>query len=113
MRASRLLSLLLSLALLAGFVTAPVVAQPAAPGATVRPSGGANVAAGFANVFYVPGKVITCVGSGILWVAILGITFGTLYEDATQVVAGGCGGKWTVQGRDVEPALQSAQSAAP
>src|SRR5258705_9045116 len=94
--------------LLAGFVTAPVVDQPSAPGAAVQPSGGANVAAGFANVFYVPGKVITCVGSAALWVAILGITFGTLYEDATQVVAGGCGGKWTVQGRDVEPALQSA-----
>ena len=108
MRASRLLSLLLSLVLLAGFVTAPVVAQPAAPGATVRPSGGANVAAGFANVFYVPGKALTCAGSGVLWVVILGVSFGTLYEDATQVVASGCGGKWTVQGRDLEPVLQSA-----
>lgn len=109
MRATRLLSLLLSLALLAGFVPAPVVAQPSAPGATVQPpSEGAHVAAGFANVFYVPGKALTCAGSAVLWVAILGITFGTLYEDATHVVAGGCGGKWTVHGRDVQPALQSA-----
>ena len=109
MRATRLLSLLLSLALLAGLVTAPVVAQPSAPAATVQePSGGANVAAGFANVFYVPGKAITCAGSAVLWVAILGVTFGALYEDATHIVAGGCGGKWTVQGRDLEPALRAA-----
>lgn len=109
MRATRLLSLLLSLALLAGFVTAPVGAQPSAPVATVQPpSGGASVAAGFANVFYVPGKAITCAGSAVLWVAILAITFGALYEDATHIASGGCGGKWTVQGRDVEPALQSA-----
>jgi hypothetical protein len=109
MRATRLLSLLLSLALLAGFVTPPVGAQPSAPAATVQPpSGGANVAAGFANVFYVPGKAITCVGTAVLWVAILGVTFGALYEDATHIVAGGCGGKWTVQGRDLEPAIQSA-----
>ena len=108
MRATRLLSLLLSLALLAGFVTAPVVAQPSAPAATVQPSGGANVAAGFANVFYVPGKALTCAGSAVLWVAILGVTFGALYEDATHIVASGCGGKWTVQGRDLEPALRAA-----
>jgi tripartite-type tricarboxylate transporter receptor subunit TctC len=67
MRATRLLSLLLSLALLAGFVTAPVVAQPSAPGATVQPP-----------------------------------------SEATHIVAGGCGGKWTVHGRDLQPALQSA-----
>jgi hypothetical protein len=108
MHATRFLSLLLSLALLAGFVTTPVVAQPSAPAATVQPSGDANVAAGFANVFYVPGKAITCVGTAVLWVAILGITLGALYEDATHIAAGGCGGKWTVQGRDVEPAIQSA-----
>jgi hypothetical protein len=109
MHATRLLSLLLSLVLLASFVIEPVVAQPSAPAATVQPpSEGANVAAGFANVFYVPGKAITCAGSAVLWVAILGITFGARYEDATQFVVGGCGGKWTVQGRDLEPAIQSA-----
>jgi hypothetical protein len=109
MRATRLLSLLLALALLASFVAAPVVAQPSAPAATAQPqSGGANVAAGFANVFYVPGKAIFCACSAALWVGMLAITFGALYEDATQIVAGGCGGKWTVEGRDLEPVLQSA-----
>jgi hypothetical protein len=109
MRATRLLSLLLSLALLTGFVTSPVVAQPSASAAGVPPpSGGANVAAGFANVFYVPGKAITCAGTAVLWVAILGITLGALYEDATHIAAGGCGGKWTVEGRDLERSLQSA-----
>ena len=107
-RATRVLSLLLTLALLTGFVTAPVVAQPSAPDATTEPSDDAHVAAGFANVFYVPGKALTCAGSAVLWVAILAISFGTLYEDATHIAAGGCGGKWTVHGRDLQPALQSA-----
>ena len=104
MRAPRFLSLLLALVLLTGLVTAPAVAQPSAP----PPSGAAHVAAGFANVFYVPGKALTCAGSAVLWVLILGVSFGTLYEDATQIAAGGCGGKWTVHGRDLQPALQSA-----
>ena len=104
MRTPRLLSLLLSLVLLTGFVTAPAVAQPLAP----PPSEAAHVAAGFANVFYVPGKALTCAGSAVLWVVILGVSFGTLYEDATHIDAGGCGGKWTVHGRDLQPALQAA-----
>ena len=106
MRATHLPSLLLTLVLLTGFVTAPVVAQPSTPGAT-EPSEDAHVAAGFANVFYVPGKALTCAGSAVLWVVILGVSFGTLYEDATQIAAGGCGGKWTVHGRDLQPVLQS------
>jgi hypothetical protein len=109
MRATRLLALLLSLTLLAGVLPAPVAAQTSAPPDTVqRSSGDADVAAGFANVFYVPGKALTCVGSAILWVAIMAVTVGFNYEDATHIAAGGCGGKWTVQGRDVEPAIQSA-----
>jgi hypothetical protein len=108
MRATRLLALLLSLTLLSGFLPVPVAAQTSAPPDTVRSSGNADVAAGFANVFYVPGKALTCVGSAILWVAIMAVTVGFNYEDATHIAAGGCGGKWTVQGRDVEPAIQSA-----
>ncbi|HKZ06726.1 MAG TPA: hypothetical protein VJU81_14760 [Methylomirabilota bacterium] len=104
MRATPLLPLLLSLALLAGVLTRPVAGQPAVQ----QPSADADVAAGFGNVFYVPGKALTCAGSAVLWIAIMGITLGALYEDATHIAAGGCGGKWMLHGRDVEPVLQSA-----
>jgi hypothetical protein len=104
MRATPLLSVLLSVALLAGVLTGPVAGQPTVQ----QPSADADVAAGFANVFYVPGKALTCAGSAVLWIAIMGITLGALYEDATHIAAGGCGAKWTVHGRDVEPVLQSA-----
>ena len=102
---ARLLSILLSLVLLAGVLPAPAASQTANPPPT---SSDADVAAGFANVFYVPGKAITCVGAAAIWVVIMAATFGFNYEDATHFAAGGCGGKWTVQGRDVQPAIQSA-----
>ena len=105
MSATRLLSVLLSLVLLAGVLPAPVASQTATTPAT---SASADVAAGFANVFYVPGKAITCVGAAAIWVVIMVATLGFNYEDATHFAAGGCGGKWTVQGRDVAPAIQSA-----
>ena len=106
MSATRLLSVLLSLVLLAGALPAPVASQTAT--AQQPPDANADVAAGFANVFYVPGKAITCVGAAAIWVVIMAATFGFNYEDATHFAAGGCGGKWTVQGRDVAPAIQSA-----
>jgi len=106
MSATRLLSVLLSLVLLAGVLPAPVASQTAT--AQQPPDATADVAAGFANVFYVPGKAITCVGAAAIWVVIMAATFGVNYEDATHFAAGGCGGKWTVQGRDVAPAIQSA-----
>ena len=105
MSATRLLSVLLSLVLVAGVLPAPVASQSAT---VEQPSSNADVAAGFANVFYVPGKAITCVGAAAVWVVIMAATFGYNYEDATHFAAGGCGGKWTVQGRDVAPAIQSA-----
>ena len=105
MSATRLLSVLLSLVLLAGILPAPVASQTAP---IQEPSGNADVAAGFANVFYVPGKAITCVGAAAIWVVIMAATFGVNYEDATHFAQGGCGGKWTVQGRDVQPAIDSA-----
>jgi hypothetical protein len=105
MSATRLLSVLLSLVLLAGMLPAAVASQTAT---AQEPSANADVAAGFANVFYVPGKAITCVGAAAIWVVIMAATFGYNYEDATHFAEGGCGGKWTVQGRDVQPAINSA-----
>ncbi len=68
------------------------------------PSAGANAAAAVGDVFYVPGKAIVCGVSGALYIATMALTFGTLYQEATDFVKGGCGGKWVLTGEDIKPA---------
>jgi hypothetical protein len=62
-----------------------------------------DVGAGVMNVFYVPGKVITCVTGGVVSTVLLLATFGTAYKAATGVVQEGCAGKWTLTGSDIKP----------
>ena len=74
------------------------------PSPTDKPAGaGATAAAVVSDVFYVPGKAIVCSVSGVLWVATMGLTFGTLYNEATDFVKGGCGGRWLLTGEDIKP----------
>jgi hypothetical protein len=68
------------------------------------PSAGANAAAAVADVFYVPGKTVVCGVSGALYIATMALTFGALYQEATDFVKGGCGGKWVLTGADIKPA---------
>lgn len=77
--------------------------QPAKDG----PGTGEEVAAGFSNVLYVPGKAIVCTTSGILWIATMALTLGALYNEAANFVKGGCGGKWIVARDDIHFSRQS------
>lgn len=92
------------LALLLVALGAPTVR---ADEASKEPSAGANAAAAIADVFYVPGKVIVCGMSGALYIATMAITFGALYQEATDFVKGGCGGKWVLTGEDIKPVARS------
>jgi hypothetical protein len=67
------------------------------------PSAGATAAAVVGDVFYVPGKAIVCGVSGALYVVTMALTFGALYQEATDFVKGGCGGKWVLTGEDIKP----------
>lgn len=66
-----------------------------------EPSAAYDVGAGLVNVFYVPGKVITCAVGSAVGVALLALTFGTGYKAAVAVGKDGCGGKWAVTGEDL------------
>lgn len=72
-------------------------------GAKEGPGAGATTAAAVSDVFYVPGKAIVCGVSGVVWVATMAITFGTLYQEAADFVKGGCGGQWVLTGEDIKP----------
>jgi len=85
----------------------PLLIGMAAPWswADPEPAGpGANAAAAVSDVFYVPGKAIVCGVSGVLWVGTMALTLGFLYQEATDFVKGGCGGKWVLTGEDFKSA---------
>ena len=60
-----------------------------------------DVGAGLVNVFYVPGKVITCATGTGVGLAILLVTLGTGYKAAVAFGKEGCAGKWAVTGEDL------------
>lgn len=75
-------------------------AQTAQP-ATSEASTGQDVAAGFINVVYVPGKAIACAGTFVLGVGAMALSLGGVYKDAAHFIGEGCGGKWIVRGKDL------------
>jgi hypothetical protein len=100
MISSRRIGALLALLIIAtGAPTGVADERPKEP-----PSAGANAAAAVGDVFSVPGKAIVCGVSGVLYVATMALTFGALYQEATDFVKGGCGGKWVLTGEDIKPA---------
>lgn len=54
-----------------------------------------------ANVFYVPGKVITCGMGGIVAFGLMALTFGSGYRHMAGVLDEGCGGKWVLSADDM------------
>ncbi len=92
---------LIAALLLWGAAPYPAWAQSAPP-AKDGPGTGEEVAAGFSNVLYIPGKAIVCATSGVLWLTIMALTFGDSYNAAANFVKGGCGGKWVLSGEDIK-----------
>ena len=108
MKFGRSLSVLLAVTmLLAGPLASIVWAQQAQPAQTAADEPDVyGVAAGFSNVFYAPGKFIVCATSVVLGVTVMGMTFGTLYDETTRFVKGGCGGSWALTPADLKPAVE-------
>jgi hypothetical protein len=78
----------------------------ATPGETPERVGptGYEVGAALADLFYVPGKTFLCaLGLGVAG-AILVVTFGSGYRTAARMGEEGCGGKWLLRGKDLQPA---------
>jgi hypothetical protein len=65
------------------------------------PSTGDAVGAGFLNVIYVPGKVITCSAGALAGTGLMLLTFGSAYRAATTIFRDGCGGHWILTPYDV------------
>ena len=72
-----------------------------------RDAGDGRGAAALANVWYVPGRAIVCGASAVLSGLIMTLTLGHSYDDAAQIMHGGCSGPWTVQPADVRRAVST------
>ena len=100
MNSSRWVATLLISSFLIGTSAPGSWAQDASQGSG---GAGATAAAVASDVFYVPGKAIVCGVSGVLWVATMALTFGSLYQESADFVKGGCGGRWVLTGEDIKP----------
>ena len=107
------LAVVLSLLFSGPFATFAAAQQPTAPPPALlqeemktsegapEPSAAYAAGAGLVNVFYVPGKIVTCGAGAGVGVALLILTLGTGYKAAVAVGKDGCGGKWAVTGEDL------------
>jgi hypothetical protein len=66
-----------------------------------------NVGAGIANVFYIPGKGILCGIGGAVGIFILIISIGSAPRPAAYFAREGCGGRWILTGDDLRPQAEA------
>ena len=123
---SRILTVLVALAMLATGPLAPLAAAqqpaPSSPPPQQQPapqpvpqqdmpepesheseSAAYNVGAVIANVFYIPGKGLLCGLGGAVGIAILIVSIGSAPRPAAYFAREGCGGKWILTGDDLRP----------
>jgi hypothetical protein len=101
MKQQSLVSFMLVTALLAGCAThrPPVAADGRVP-ATDDEVGGV-----VANFWYAPGRALICGGGGLLAGLIMTMTLGQSYQEASQIMHGGCSGPWIVGAGDIRAAV--------
>ena len=54
-----------------------------------------------ANIWYVPGRALTCGLGAISAGLVMTVTLGQSYEEASQLMHGGCSGPWVVGPSDI------------
>jgi hypothetical protein len=64
------------------------------------------VGASMADVWYVPGRALACVGAAALSVVTMTVTFGQEYETASEIMHGGCSGPWLVRPQEIRDAAR-------
>lgn len=54
-----------------------------------------------ANIWYAPGRALICGLGAITAGLVMTVTLGQSYEEASQLMHGGCSGPWVVSGSDM------------
>jgi len=71
------------------------------PPEDTEPTPGDRIGAGFANVAFIPGKVIMCTVGTAATIGLMLLTFGTAVRAAKDVWREGCSGDWIVRGEHI------------
>ena len=58
-----------------------------------------------ANLWYVPGRALLCGLGAMSAGVVMTLTMGQSYEDASQLMHGGCSGPWVVRSTDIRQAV--------
>lgn len=100
-RTQRVISLVLLAVLVAGCAThtAPAPVDGRVPDADDETG---SIAA---NLWYVPGRALVCGLGAISAGVVMTLTMGQSYEDASQIMHGGCSGPWIVRASDIRGAI--------
>jgi hypothetical protein len=92
---------MLAAALVAGCATH----RPPLPTAERPPAADDQVGMVVANFWYAPGRALVCGGAGVMAGVIMTMTLGQSYDEASQLMHGGCSGPWIVRARDIRAAV--------
>ena len=80
--------------------------RPPAPAPDGRiPAADDQVGSVAANLWYVPGRALVCGASAISAGIVMIVTLGQSYDDASELMHGGCGGPWLVRPSDIRQAV--------
>lgn len=92
---------IVSLAVLAILVAGCASHTPPAPANGRMPDTDDDVGSIAANVWYVPGRALVCGLGAISAGLVMTLTLGQSYEEASQLMHGGCSGPWVVGPIDI------------
>jgi hypothetical protein len=92
---------ILSLALVAILVVGCASHTPPPPANGRMPDSDDETGSIAANVWYVPGRALVCGLGAISAGLVMTLTLGQSYEEASQLMHGGCSGPWVVGPIDI------------
>ena len=93
------------LVLIATLIAACASHRSPAPADGRAPATDDQAGSAAANIWYVPGRALLCGASGISAGLLMMVTLGQSYDDASELMHGGCSGPWLVRPSDIRQAV--------
>ena len=95
----------LTLMLIATLIGACATHRPPAPADGRTPAADDEAGSIAANIVYAPGRALLCGFSGLSAGLTMILTMGQSYDDASELLHGGCSGPWLLRPSDIRQAV--------
>lgn len=96
---------IVSLALVTSLVAGCATHRAPAPSNGRVPDRDDEIGSIAANVWYAPGRALLCGLGAVSAGLVMTLTLGQSYDDASQLMHGGCSGPWLVSPSDIRQAV--------